>query len=1049
MKKFLVLCCVFIQSVQGLIAQKEYKAYMVSNAHFDSQWNWDVQTSIDVYIRNTITQNLWLLERFPDYIFNFEGGIKYSWMKEYYPSLYEQVKLWINRGRWNVCGSTWDATDPNLPSPESFFRNILLGQQFYKKEFGVVANDIFLPDCFGFGYTLPTIAAHAGLIGFSTQKLQWRKNPFYGTEKVPFSIGLWQGIDGSRVMAALNAQDYNKRWDGSDMSQDREIIALAQKSTDSVAYRYYGVGDRGGSPTIPTIVSLEKGIHGQGPVEIISARSGQLYEDYYPFEEHPDLPVYEGELLMDVHATGCYTSQAAMKRFNRRNEQLADAAERASVVADWLGAMAYPAEELNTEWRRFIWHQFHDDLTGTSIPRAYTFSWNDELIAQSKFAQIIATASGGVVRGMDTSVDGIPVVVYNAVGMSRREVVEIEIPVVECPNAVSAISPQGRRIPVQILNFEAGKLRLAFVAEVGPVGYAVYDLRMKEATMSCSSLKATDHMLENGIYRVSLNADGDISSIYDKRFGRELVKNGAAFRLAMFTENRSPDWPAWEILKETIDRTPEPVVDDVQIEVIEQGPVRATLRVSRRHGNSSFIQYVSLTDGAADDRIDIRNEVDWQSENALLKAEFPMAVSNPQAVYDLGLGYIHRGNNVPTAYEVYAQQWADLSDLSGQYGIAILNDCKYGWDKPNNHTLRLTLIHTPKPDKGYVYQARQDIGRHFFTYSIVGHADSHVAGRIAAKAESLNQPMIAYAAPKHNGELGRNFSFLSISTPQVALRALKQSEDGEGYVLRLYEMEGDSLVDGTVRFAAPIESAYILNGVESYQEEARFDGNCLYVSSRPFAPSTYFVKLCRDDMSVNSPETCPIDLPYNEYAFTVDAFNRQGDLDGKGNSYAAELVSSPVISEGVEFAVSNDVVHCNAVRCNGQHIDLPEGDYDHIYLLMASLDKDQEAEFVIGEKVFCRMIPYYTGFLGQWGHDGAPGYIKDGSLAYVGTHRHSAASGNEPYVFTYMYKIDLPIVDSASKLRLPANDNLILFAITAVKDTNEILTPLSEVRALP
>lgn len=1048
MKNILVLCGALFISIQGLMAQKEYKAYMVSNAHFDSQWNWDVQTSIEVYIRNTITQNLWLIEHFPDYVFNFEGGIKYSWMKEYYPTLYEQVKMWINRGRWNVCGSTWDANDPNLPSPESFFRNILLGQQFYKQEFGVQSNDIFLPDCFGFSYTLPTIAAHAGLIGFSTQKLQWRKHPFYGEEKVPFSIGLWQGIDGSRVMAALNANDYNTRWDGSDMSQDKGILALAQKSADRIAYRYYGVGDRGGSPTIPTLVSLEKGIHGDGPVEIVSARAGQLYEEYYPFDQHPELPVYDGELLMDVHATGCYTSQAAMKRFNRRNEQLADAAERASVIADWLGAMTYPAEELRTEWRRFIWHQFHDDLTGTSIPRAYTFSWNDELIAQSKFANLAAAASGGVARGMDTYVKGIPVVIYNPVGERRREVVEVVVPANERPRGVSAISPRGEKTPAQVLKYEDGKLHLAFIAEVDPVGYAIYDLRMQGKTTN-SALRVSENTLENSVYRVCLNTDGDISSIYDKRFGRELVQAGKAFRLAMFTENKSTDWPAWEILKETIDRAPESVTDDVEISVVEQGPVRVTLRVSRRHGNSTFVQYVSLTDGAADDRIDIRNEVEWQSENALLKAEFPMSVSNSQAVYDLGLGYIRRGNNIPTAYEVYAQQWADLTDDAGQYGVSILNNCKYGWDKPDDQTLRLTLIHTPKTGRGYSYQSRQDIGRHFFTYSIVGHAGDHVVGRISSKAESLNQPMIAYMAPKHKGTFGRSLSFLAISSPQLALRTLKQSEDGEGYVLRLYEMSGDSLARGTIRFAAPIESAYVLNGVEARQTEAHFEGNNLYVSSRPFAPSTYFVKLRQGNTSFEPPVSHPIALPYNDYAFTVDAFNRQGNIDGKGNSYAAELIPSPIVSEGVEFDVLNDVTRKNVVRCNGQRITLPEGDYNRLYLLVASLIEDQEAEFAIDGRAFRCMVPYYTGFFGQWGHDGETGYVKDGVLAYVGTHRHSAMRGNDPYVFTYMYKVSLPVDGPVHDLQLPDNNNIVVFAATAVDDSNDALVPLCEVRALP
>ncbi|WP_288331522.1 alpha-mannosidase [uncultured Alistipes sp.] len=1048
MKKILILCGVLCVFAQGLHAQKEYKAYMISNAHFDSQWNWDVQTSIDVYIRNTMVQNFWLLERYPDYVFNFEGGVKYSWMKEYYPEMYGQVKEWIRRGRWNVCGSTWDATDPNIPSPESFFRNILLGQQFYREEFGVRSNDIFLPDCFGFGYTLPTIAAHAGLIGFSTQKLQWRKHPFYGEAKVPFSIGLWQGIDGSRLMAALNANDYNTRWDGRDMSRDEGIIALAKGGVNNTAYRYYGVGDRGGSPTIPTLVSLEKGVHGDGPLEVVSARAGQMYEDYYPFDKHPELPVYDGELLMDVHATGCYTSQAAMKRFNRRNEQLADAAERASVIAHWLGAAAYPAEELRTEWRRFIWHQFHDDLTGTSIPRAYTFSWNDELIAQDKFANLAASASGGVSRALDTRVKGIPVVVYNPVAEIRREVVEAEVAAASQPRAVSVWSPRGERVPAQLLGYKDGKARIAFAAEVGAVGYAVYDLRMQGAAVR-SSLKATPNSLENRIYKLTLDANGDIASVLDKRSGRELVQDGKAFRLAMFTENKSTDWPAWEIWKETIDRAPEAVADDVMISVAEQGPLRATLKVSRRHGKSTFVQYISLTEGAADDRIDIRNEVDWQSENALLKAEFPMSVSNPEAAYDLGLGYIRRGNNTPTAYEVYAQQWADLTDRDGAYGVAVMNDCKYGWDKPDDHTLRLTLLHTPTPGRHYKYQSRQDIGRHVFTYSIVGHTGDPVAGRIASKAESLNQPLAAYAAPKHAGGLGREFSFLSVSTPQLAVKALKQAEDGSGYVLRLNEMSGKPLEQGEIRFAAPIEAAYVLNGVEERRAEARFEGNRLIVSSGRFAPSTYLVKLRTSDIRLNAPSSLSVDLPCNDYAFTVDAFNRQGNLDGNGNSYAAELVPEEVVSEGVVFRVSNDVERKNVVKCDGQRIVLPQGNYGRVYLLAASLDGDRDAEFAVDGKSFCCPVPCYSGFFGQWGHDGGDGFVKNGDLAYVGTHRHSADHGNESYVFTYMYKIGLPVEAGAKELTLPKDRNVVVFAVTMSDNQNDNLPPLNEIRALP
>ncbi|HIU54834.1 MAG TPA: alpha-mannosidase, partial [Candidatus Gallibacteroides avistercoris] len=182
--KLLLASICLIMGAGGLSAQEAGQeqtptVYLVADAHLDTQWNWDVRTTIDKYVYNTLVQNLWLLDNYPNYVFNFEGAVKYNWMKEYYPLEYERIKKYIQEGRWHISGSTWDATDTNIPSPESFFKNILLGQMFYKNEFGVKSTDIFLPDCFGFGYTLPTIASHCGLIGFSTQKLGWRNNPFY------------------------------------------------------------------------------------------------------------------------------------------------------------------------------------------------------------------------------------------------------------------------------------------------------------------------------------------------------------------------------------------------------------------------------------------------------------------------------------------------------------------------------------------------------------------------------------------------------------------------------------------------------------------------------------------------------------------------------------------------------------------------------------------------------------------------------------------------------------------------------------------------------
>ena len=228
---------------------KKVKAYMVSDAHLDTQWNWDIQTTINEYVWNTISQNLFLLKKYPEYIFNFEGGVKYAWMKEYYPEQYEEMKKFIEEGRWHIAGSSWEASDVLVPSVEASIRNIMLGQTYYRQEFGKEGTDIFLPDCFGFGWTLPTIAAHCGLIGFSSQKLDWRNHPFYGKSKHPFTIGLWKGIDGKQVMLA-HGYDYGRRWNNEDLSKNKYLEGLAKRTPLNTVYRYYGTGDIGGSPTL-------------------------------------------------------------------------------------------------------------------------------------------------------------------------------------------------------------------------------------------------------------------------------------------------------------------------------------------------------------------------------------------------------------------------------------------------------------------------------------------------------------------------------------------------------------------------------------------------------------------------------------------------------------------------------------------------------------------------------------------------------------------------------------------------------------------------------
>ncbi len=1051
MKRIFLFVVAFMMIVGSVFAQKALKAYVVSNAHFDTQWNWTVQTSIDEYIANTLQRNLWLFEKYPNYLFNFEGGVKYSWMKEYYPADYERIKKYIANGRWHIAGASWDANDTHVPSPESAMRNILLGQEYYKKEFGIKSDDVFLPDCFGFSATLPSIAAHAGLIGFSTQKLQWRKYPFYGENKIPFDIGIWRGIDGSLLYAALNALDYTHRWGGEDISNNEELKRLASNSPLGIAYRYYGTGDRGGAPTLPSVVSLEKGVNGEGDVEIIPATSSQLYHDLKNKYADAKLPEYSGELLMDIHGTGCYTSQAAMKLYNRRNEQLADAAERISVMAHHYTGYTYPQETLNENWRRFIWHQFHDDLTGTSIPEAYPFSWNDEIIAQSVFADLIQTAAARLARQMDTRVKGTPLLLYNPVATTHNSRVVVEIPTTITPNSVRVLGPDKVECNSQLLAYDEGRAQIAFTASLPPTSLSIYDIQLSASTKSVPIKypKVDGNVIENSIYRVSLDENGDIASIIDKRCNRELVEKDKPFRLALITDNESYYWPAWEIHKNVIDREPLSVNKNVKISTAEQGPASAALRIERSDGASRYIQYIRLTEGACDDRIDIVTEINWATKASLLKAEFNTTVYSQEASYDLGVGHIRRGNNTKIAYEVPAQHWADLSH--DDYGITFMTDCKYGWDKPDDNTLRLTLLHTPVSNyKEFAYQSNQDLGFHRFTYSIVGHEGNPCFDKLSLCAEQLNNPVIPYIVSKHKGSLGKQISFASVDGGAV-LKAVKKAENFDAYVVRVYEKSGKIQEGVQITFPADIEWAATLNGAEDIITELPVKGNKLKFDINKFGIKTFAVRL-KQKLSDSDFDTKYAMLPIRRdfTAFTPDPLRSIGTFDAAGNSYPTEMVPDTIVSAEIPLALHTEPGTGHIMRCEGQTIDLPvDKEYKYLYLFAASSDGDRNVTFKFDDKpVQCR-IPYYSDFYAQWGHTGlTTGYVREHPLAYVGTHRHTKSGKNEPYKFTYIYRIKLEIPAGAKALHLPDDYKVAIFEATVAYDTLDDIVPASEIRSL-
>lgn len=1021
------------------------KAYLVANAHFDTQWRWDIRRSIAEFLPNTIEQNFALFERYPDYVFNFESAVKYAWIKEYYPDKFEKVKRYVREGRWHLSGSSWEAADPLIPSTESLFRNILLGQEFFEREFGTKSTDIMLPDCFGFGYILPTVAAHCGLIGFSTQKLEWRHTAPHNGKKYPFEYGIWRGIDGSEIIAAPNGGGYGWNPTG-DLTCNEELAERSRRAPK--IFRYYGTrssemrADRGGSPLPRTVKTVERALCTDGPIDIISAESDRLMRDLLESGDCEQLPVYDGEMLMDVHGTGCYTSQSAMKRYNRTNEILAEAAERSSVIAEIRGLLPYPAERLNDAWRKVVLHQFHDDLTGTSISDAYRFSWNDELLAREIFAETIESACGRIIGEMDTDFADQAVVLFNYNGTTYNGQVEATV------DAGSAKSFEvrdgnGAKTDCQC-RITDGRAKIRFNATIPSMGFAVYRLRRTQTTRRNSKIKIESNSIENSVYRLTLDPSGDICSLYDKRADRELVAEGRFFGLELFEENKSDRWPAWEILKEVIDRKPLKIDGCVRIDIHERGPLRSTLKVTRRTGGSTIVQYISLSEGADADRVDIATEIDWNSRRSLLKAAFPTSINAEKARYDLGIGSIERGNNNDGQYEVYAQEWVDMTTDDSSYGVAVFSDSKYGWDKPADGEIRLTLLHTPTADGGWFPQQSEiDLGVHRFSYSIIGHCGNFRKAEIPRRAAEYNRQPIGFLSGRHKGVLGRSYSALALSGGNANLRLLKKAEDGNGYIVRTYETDGSS-ANATLRFAGGIACAEVANGLEERVNDATVSNGSLRFETAPFAPQTF--RIHPADMGpLRTVEQQQLRLPYNANVISSDAFVATAKMDSMWNSYSGELIGRKVIIDGIEYDMG-EADYQNAVRCKGQTLAIPEG-YSTIHILAASADENGSVDTLLtGGSAWKLEVPYYSGFYGSWGWKGISAEsLREAPLAHVGTHSHNPYRRNEPYRFTYIYRFEGRLPDDATTIELPDDENLVVFAVTVSKspiNPSDRVTPL-------
>ncbi len=1029
--------------------------YVVGYSHLDTEWRWSYPQVIREFLVNTMRDNLALIGKYPDYIFNFTGSRRYEMMKEYYPEDYRAVKAAVAAGKWFPAGSSVDEGDSVVPSAESLIRHVLYGNRFFQREFGKSSDEFMLPDCFGFPWALPTILAHCGIKGFSTQKLTWGS-----AVGIPFKVGRWVGPDGSEVIAALDPGAYTgKVKDNLALSDswEKRIAENGRKSGVFVDYHYYGTGDRGGAPGEDSVQWIEKSVNTEGPVRVISAPADAMFRALTP-EQIQGLPAYNGEFLLTEHSAGVLTSQAYIKRMNRKNELLADAAERAAVGAMWLGAQAYPSTVFYDAWNLILGSQMHDILPGTSLPKAYEFAWNDEFIAANLLAETEISAVGGIAAAMDTTARGVPVVVYNPLSVAREDAVEAEIPFpAGSPAAVRVFGPDGEETPSQVLAREDRSLRVLFLARVPSVGLASFDVRPSaSAYEGAGALRIAGREIENARYLVKLDENGDVASIFDKAVRREMLS--APLRIEFHAE-KPRNYPAWNMDWSDRQRAPVATVGGpARIRIVEKGPVRVAFEVERETMGSKFVQQVRLGAGDAGNRVELPLDVDWQTRGVSLKQAFPLAVANPVASYDSQAGIVRRGNNDKKKYEVPQHEWFDLTDPAGAYGVTVLNESKYGSDKPDDRTMRLTLLYTPGVRGSYQDQETQDIGRHRIGYAVAGHAGPVADSDTIWQAARYNQPLVPFLSPAHSGPLGRAFSLFQVSTPQAAISAIKKAEDSDDIVVRLRELAGKP-AHGRLTAAAPILKAVQIDGQERNPAPAKTEAGGVSFDLPAFGLRAFGLQLAKAPQPVAPAVSKPLELPFNSDAISSDANRADGAFDGDGRTYPAEMVPAELSRGGVTFRMGPVADGAkNAVACAGQTIALPQDAGDRLYLL-ASANENVAAEFRVGEEKQTLQIGDWSGYVGQWDNrlwagevpeltyewhnplDGlVPGFTRRAPIAWFASHLHHPREGNEFYRYSYLFQYALAIPKGAASVTLPDDPRVRVFAMSVAKSGPAPLT---------
>lgn len=728
--------------------------YAIGNAHLDLAWLWPMAETHRKTSR-TFAQQLRLIEQYPEYKYLQSQPAAYEMCREHYPELFERIVEASKQGQWIAEGAMWVEPDTNMTSGESLVRQVVHGKRYFKDVFGVDSVVLWLPDTFGYSAALPQILNQTGVKYLVTQKIFWSYNE---GDRFPYHYFTWQGADGSEIDSFLptsytyptDPKTIVETWKQRVQKRDLDAFLLP-----------YGYGDGGGGPTRDHIEYLRREVDLEGMPKVKSAGPVEFFEDMEA--QGGPKHTYVGELYFSAHR-GVYTSQAAIKRGNRKSELALREAEMWGSLALVKGA-EYPLARMDAAWKKLLLNQFHDILPGSSIARVYEDARRDHrwIIDEAEAVRDIA---------LKNLTDGDGVTVFNSLSFERRGLVKLPAEYI-----YGAVTDDGRKIATQPLlslkKEDAGVLALVTVPACGAISLRPEKVQVS-GKAAMAALKDGGAVIENAVVRAELNDHGEVVSFVDKRSGRQFAA-GPMNHLLMYKDVPRL-FDAWDIDSNYI-LQPVDIDAPVKLTVKEAGPLRAVLHLSRKVLNSSFEQDIVLEAGSR--RLDFVTDVEWRELHRLLKVEFPVTVQAAEGINEIQFGYMKRPTHRSRLYdsdrfEVCNQRYSALCDEN--HGAAVLNDCKYGISM-NGNALQLTLLRA-----GASPEMRADNGSHHFTYAFTAWEGSFMDSPVVREAYDLNVPMVVA-----NGAC-EGFSAFAVDAPNVFIDTVKPAEDGSGdLILRLYE----------------------------------------------------------------------------------------------------------------------------------------------------------------------------------------------------------------------------------------------------------------------